>query len=41
MAKGYQFNVAPLIVRNKVILGPATNEARRQLLGRRLRRQDR
>ena len=25
--KGYQFNVAPLIVRNMVILGPATNEA--------------
>ncbi len=23
---GYQFNVAPLVVRNKVILGPATNE---------------
>jgi len=25
--KGYQYNVAPLIVRNMVILGPATNEA--------------
>ncbi|MEO6803212.1 MAG: PQQ-binding-like beta-propeller repeat protein [Granulicella sp.] len=25
--KGYQFNVAPLIVRNMIILGPATNEA--------------
>jgi len=25
--KGYQFNVAPLIVRDMVILGPATNEA--------------
>ena len=25
--KGYQFNVAPLVVRNMVILGPATNEA--------------
>ena len=25
--KGYQYNVAPLIVRDKVILGPATNEA--------------
>lgn len=24
--KGYQLNVAPLIVKNKVILGPATNE---------------
>jgi alcohol dehydrogenase (cytochrome c) len=24
--KGYQFNVAPLIVKNMVILGPATNE---------------
>jgi alcohol dehydrogenase (cytochrome c) len=24
--KGYQFNVAPLVVRDKVILGPATNE---------------
>jgi alcohol dehydrogenase (cytochrome c) len=25
--KGYQYNVAPLVVRNMVILGPATNEA--------------
>jgi alcohol dehydrogenase (cytochrome c) len=25
--KGYQYNVAPLIVRNMIILGPATNEA--------------
>jgi alcohol dehydrogenase (cytochrome c) len=25
--KGYQYNVAPLIIRNMVILGPATNEA--------------
>jgi alcohol dehydrogenase (cytochrome c) len=25
--KGYQFNVAPLVVRNMIILGPATNEA--------------
>jgi alcohol dehydrogenase (cytochrome c) len=25
--QGYQFNVAPLIVRNMIILGPATNEA--------------
>jgi alcohol dehydrogenase (cytochrome c) len=25
--KGYQFNVAPLIVKNMAILGPATNEA--------------
>ena len=25
--KGFQFNVAPLVVRNMVILGPATNEA--------------
>jgi alcohol dehydrogenase (cytochrome c) len=25
--KGYQFNVAPLVVKNMVILGPATNEA--------------
>jgi alcohol dehydrogenase (cytochrome c) len=25
--EGYQFNVAPLIVRNMIILGPATNEA--------------
>ena len=24
--KGYQFNVAPLVVKNMVILGPATNE---------------
>jgi alcohol dehydrogenase (cytochrome c) len=24
--KGYQFNVAPLVVKDKVILGPATNE---------------
>ncbi len=25
--KGYQYNVAPLVIRNMVILGPATNEA--------------
>jgi alcohol dehydrogenase (cytochrome c) len=25
--KGYQYNVAPLVVKNMVILGPATNEA--------------
>jgi alcohol dehydrogenase (cytochrome c) len=25
--KGYQYNVAPLVVKDKVILGPATNEA--------------
>jgi alcohol dehydrogenase (cytochrome c) len=25
--KGYQYNVAPLVVRNMVLLGPATNEA--------------
>ncbi|HUB83319.1 MAG TPA: PQQ-dependent dehydrogenase, methanol/ethanol family [Bryobacteraceae bacterium] len=25
--KGYQYNVAPLVVRNMIILGPATNEA--------------
>jgi len=25
--KGYQYNVAPLVVRDKIILGPATNEA--------------
>ena len=25
--KGYQYNIAPLVVRNMVILGPATNEA--------------
>jgi glucose dehydrogenase len=25
--KGYQYNVPPLVVRDKVILGPATNEA--------------
>ncbi len=25
--KGYQYNVAPLIIKDKIILGPATNEA--------------
>ena len=25
--KGYQYNVAPLVVKDKIILGPATNEA--------------
>ena len=25
--KGYQYNVPPLVIRNMVVLGPATNEA--------------
>jgi alcohol dehydrogenase (cytochrome c) len=25
--KGYQYNVAPLVIRNMIVLGPATNEA--------------
>ena len=31
--KGYQLNVAPLVVKGKVILGPATNEEGCELLG--------
>ena len=27
LLSGYQYNVAPLVIRNMVILGPATNEA--------------
>ena len=39
--KGYQYNVAPLVVRNMVILGPGDQRSGRQLLGRGVRRQNR
>ena len=39
--KGYQLNVAPLVVKDKIILGPATNEEGANCWVARLRRENR